>query len=547
MTTGSRLDRLIGTYPELRAGRFAVMADFEDPHHYELFHLTSPSGGARIEPIATTNGHALRFQVGSGETALVIDNTNAVNWYLKRDWRNYDVLLLAIDSPSANATLRITVRAGPTKHTLQTRTDWPLRQGRNVVRLDLAELGESVPLDDIRALHLALDGGSNQSIVVDDLILTQDRANLLGDASATDGTLFVERYGRRWRVGSGGRFELTFAHGQVVSWYDLAHDPQRITNLLRGTALGPEPVLHTNASTGERVVQEASVSVRTDLIEVNEVRVVIDVERRRTIRKRTSRPSFTPWHWRYTIYPTGQLFVEIDTASSGEVTPGPMTLAVSVAKPGNETITTHLLTGDAASSSNNDPSYLGAVARFGDAGAALLFVPYFGDTPINIDERRTSPGLLTIEATPLTAPAHADGRRCAVAYLRLTDSATLTDAAAVREASWFHEPIPLALTVGGLSAVGDRCAFSSGELVRGSGAYALTPDRNVVRLTVPALPDPDFAPAFEILDRSTQTAWVYVEHRLHEPVVRNADGYLLFQTPHLRPHANIEVLIARPE
>ena len=105
----------------------------------------------------------------------------------------------------------------------------PLQPGWNLVRLDLAEVGESIPLDNVRRMRLSVSGLENPvDLHLDDILLTAYRQDVFGDSGDREGNLYVQRVGRHWRIGAGGQFELAFANGQIVAWYNLAADPNEV-------------------------------------------------------------------------------------------------------------------------------------------------------------------------------------------------------------------------------------------------------------------------------------------------------------------------------
>ncbi|MCH7702954.1 MAG: hypothetical protein IID37_14825, partial [Planctomycetes bacterium] len=228
-------DRLMAYYPDLRTGRFAVVADFEHPRHMELFQLAGDSAVAELGllidgGVAATGGRCLQAVFGDRGDTLLADSSTARNWFLKRDWRDYNLLLMSVHSPSDGVELELSIVAGSTKpmHTLL-----PLHAGWNVIRLDLHEVGESIPLDSVRALRWSVvDADRPIELRFDDIILADNREEVMGSSTGDDGKLYLQRDGRRWRIGAAGRFELGFANGQIVAWYDLESDPNRLRTLV---------------------------------------------------------------------------------------------------------------------------------------------------------------------------------------------------------------------------------------------------------------------------------------------------------------------------
>ena len=247
----THIDRLMQHYGDVERGRLLILADFERPEHMELVGWRGSAGPDHLvlRPHAgrrETGGGALSFRAASGYDGVVFSNAGASQWYLKRDWRAYDLLLLSVHVPARRLTAEVILAGGAVANRLETQTSIPLDRGWNVLRLDLAEIGEHVPLDDIASLTLSVSGQDRPiEVLVDDILLTGNRANLLGNPDGSEGELYVQRVGKRLRIGSkrpGSEFEITMANGQIVAWYHIATDPNRLHNLVRGTSLGPNPV-----------------------------------------------------------------------------------------------------------------------------------------------------------------------------------------------------------------------------------------------------------------------------------------------------------------
>jgi len=549
------IDRLVATYPELRAGRFALLADFESPTHFELFHAVDDSGSSLIEstraaqPSGST-GYALRWSASASSNGLLVNNDHATNWYLKRDWSAYDLLMFSVEAPRSHIRLGIEISAGAHPNVTTARTTWTLSQGRNVVRLDLAELGERIALDDVRQIKLHLpDVNDPPTLTLDDFLLTQDRESIMGDREATDASLFVFRQGRRWHVGAGGRFELAFANGQIIGWFDRTRDPQRLENLVQGTVLGPD-WLDDDATAGDRPREAAAlVSTQTELLEANAVRVVIRTEQ--TVSDTRSQPprptSVNRWH--YTVYPTGQIFVSARRGSSGGSHGMPIALVVSTGQPTTAVPMSRPIGGSTESELSDSEGYApGALMRVGRHGAPLLFVPYFGSGGITWHERRSGDVILSVVASSNEPTIEGATSTCAAVYLRLGGSEVFDASDALREAMWFRRAEELTPSVGTLTSSDDPCDFHGGGFNRTSGAYVYSPKENLVRVRSPDHSTGNPTPAFEISAVEGMNAWVYLGHRIHEPTAISPEGFLLFQLPRdLQPAEIIEVQLAGPE
>ncbi|MDO8630598.1 MAG: hypothetical protein Q7R41_08890, partial [Phycisphaerales bacterium] len=284
----TQVDRIIQTYQsaDIQRGRLLIIADFEDARQMSLFSLAGVSAEGKIaldqkKGRSETGTGCLLMTVGSAGDNVVIANTDQSDWYLKRDWRPYDLLMMSVHSPKDDLSLEAGVGSGPTEQRMYAYSSTPLTRGWNLVRLDLAEVAEQIPLDDIREIRLAVTGADKPLAVrFDDILLAGNRADLLGDSANKIGNLYVQQAGRHWNIGSGGRFEISFANGQITNWYNLAADPYRLRNLVRGTTLGPSPVVvdESGMPLGDFSALGRSVAARQRIVEMNAVRVVVESE-----------------------------------------------------------------------------------------------------------------------------------------------------------------------------------------------------------------------------------------------------------------------------
>jgi len=201
-------DRLMRAYPDLQNGRFAVIADFENPAHMELVQFVGASPGAKCElkrkvGRKDTGRYGLRLETASPDDTLTLNNDNAAHWSLTRDWRPYDLLLMSIESPRPDLRASVLIAAGSSEHPPAVESSFLLERGWNLLRFDLEEIAEHLPLDDVRELKLSVAGAERPVRVhIDDIILTGNRRDLFGTAQDTKGRLYVEQVGRGW--GGGG-------------------------------------------------------------------------------------------------------------------------------------------------------------------------------------------------------------------------------------------------------------------------------------------------------------------------------------------------------
>lgn len=526
--SGNRLDRLVQAYPDLASGRFVVLADFDDTRHMQLAQVIRMSDRAEVSLDRTggraeTGASCLRFRAGSDEDALVLSNAVASDWYMKRDWRAYDLLLASLHAPRGGAELELAIVGGEPERRLSAETTLNLTEGWNDLRIDLASIGEFLPLDDVRQIRVRfLDPDRRSELGVDDLILTSNREDLFGDSSLSDGSLFVQKRGRRLIVGAGGSFKLTFAKGQITEWFDLRGDDPLMRNLVRGTALGPTPVILSSDESYlvPLMADGARVVARQRLIEANRVRAVVEVDW--TIAQDASRDQPPPTvSWRYDVYFDGSVRAECEADLAGVLPPGrKLGVGVSLARPP---------AGMVVEAGSVDGRALAATSRLDGTGAGLVWVTsHQGE-----------------DATPIRA---------------------------------FHEPqlgkTTLVWTTG--RATHPRQAWAStlllvrspadGEVPTAAGFGLVPPGLEVLegrRLPVSLFPEvleveaaqgrfraradlPPYVSFCRVSGLDAGRVWVYVDQRLHRAWTRDAAGRVLVALPPTDFAALIEVLSEVP-
>lgn len=577
----TRVDYLILKYDELRTGRFAILADFEDPAHRQLAQVigVSPHASCMIQESVGPHQpgeNALAFLFGSRDDTLALSNEQATDWYLRRDWRTYDLLMFAVESPQSGLTLNLTLAAGQPGSRNQVHSSFPLESGANTLRIDLAELSEKIPLDDVRAILLSVSGATAPSrVLLDDFLLAGNSVDLLGDSTRTDGRLYVRRSGLRHKVGSGGRFEVTFANGQIVEYFDLASDPSKLNNLVRGTTLGPAPFIDSEDSAAESSRQSlrafgSHLTTSQRLLEMSDVRVVIECEWRFTDDPRTPPEARPSYHWRYAIYPTGQAYVSLTaTTRLGSWSVPGLSWVVALTPPPDAAVLTIDPRVDSRSVPLTQPTC--AVLTAADGRTPFVFIPGPTFQPNTmIISREPDSGRQTIRA-PMEGPLADVTRASALFYLApwpastrfrasLTEVQSQPGAAepthgqatdtssrnlACAQARAFVDPPQPRLELGRFRRPVDQPA-ELGPFDRALGQYTVAPDRGRVRLVFENRETPTFAPAIEILDSAGQEAWVYVNHVILKSVARNAAGNILFQLPADLPRRTIVEALLRP-
>ena len=523
-------DRLLKYYPDLHDGPFAVLADFEDPVHMEV---VAVDGGASAQAIRNvtkgrkeTGKACLEFHADSQSDELVLSDQSATRWHLRRNWRDYDLLLLSVWSPMEKLQLALSSTAGEGKDRATLVTRRPLQKGWNLLRMDLAELGEKLPLDDIRELRMAIAGTNKPvSVYFDDLLLAANRQDVFGNSGNNQGELFVRRSGRRWHVGSGGRFELTFAGGQIAAWHDLSRDPYRLRNLSRGTAIGPTPVPVDNetAEILDRSETPMPVEASIQWVEINAIRAVVTCLWRSAHNGGAAAPGMSS-RTTYTIYATGHVFVEIESNADGRKSNEALGLAVCA----NTTDANHVTTGLPDAADVNAASF-GAI-QSSDDGASVYFVAVdHAGHALRVaaahDAARKRGILLALPRETASAP----GRWWA--HLLFSTDASAAPEVLQHWADGFAMPSPPAVDIGSVAAA--AAGKMAGGFDRANGCFQLVTDDGQLRWTAPAAHDDLSVKAYCVDAPVNASTWVYVNHLIHQPVVRTESGPLLFQLPRI--------------
>lgn len=529
--TGSIVDRMMEIYPELSQGRFVVIADFQNPKHMQLFQLISNSGRASFtfdskRGRRETGAACGLFTSYANDDTLVISNDNASQWHMKRNWREFDLFILSAYTTNRDVTLHIKIEAGPPETYPAMETIVPMERGWNHVRLDLAEAAERLPIDDVRKIKLTLSGSDKIiELRLDDIILTSNRKELFGDSTNTTGVLYIQQVGRRWRIGAGGKFELTFANGQIVGWYNLSTDPYRLHNLVTGTILGPEPVILDNQkrlnrdffSLGKVVVSHPKI------IEMNSVRIVVVSDWRFVNHPKNPLLDRPFQRWMYTIYPTGQIFVAVEaTSATNTFNPEQMGLSISAANITKNPVQTFVNT-NTTEGKENQPIF--AWIRDTSTNAAMLYIPLHATDIIEqIDSTRENVSFVAVDEHGLKNIKRWIGQ------LFLTTSAELSNEFAVARATAFQQPPMPELEFG--SFVPTESIPGSGLTVHGfnpaTGCYVIKPENGMVRMIL----DPTqhwFTPTFKITDPHNRKVSVYINHMIYKNIARDRDGNLIFQ------------------
>ncbi|UCG16436.1 MAG: hypothetical protein JSV19_00045 [Phycisphaerales bacterium] len=539
----ARSDRLKAYYGDLESGRFAVIADFEHPRHLELFRVASPSGKARMEShrtagITETGPAGIRFTLTGPDDALIANNQRVSEWFMKRDWRDYDLLLMQLRAPRPGVEVEVSIVAGPTGRRDAIHSLLPLREGWNLVRLDLGEVAEYLPLDDIAELRWSVPQAAEPvELALDDVILTNNTEDLFGDSDPTAGRLYVRRRGRRWAVGAGGRFELGFGGGQIVQWYDLGADPNRLNNLVANTVMGPSPIVmptdDPNMPPGTRdadfTTLGETVVARQRILEASRIRIVVEAEWRFVRRGRAPADDSPFQRWIYAIYPSGNIYIHVEcTTAFDDWRPEDIGLAVSRTDFGSMELLVHP---PAQLRDTGRLRHLAFAYSRSDTldAPALLFVLHDARRAPDLeffrepDARRT-----TLVASGGKLGRETDSWTC-MCNVWPANNATGTNATD-QALDYSYAGGRINVTTGRLltNDLGDDNGDGFNERL---GCYVLAPESQQLRFTLDGRQQRMFYPAFSVKHSAGVDAWVYQDFTVLEPTARDANGDLLFQIP----------------
>ncbi len=539
-TAGAQSDRLRRVYPQLHEGRFAVIADFESPAHAQIVQVINASGRAELAADPSvgrgeTGRSAMRCRLAGGSDALVISGECAREWTLKRDWRGFDLLLLAIDARRAGE-IEIEVRSGPSDERRTWSTRQALQAGWNLMEMDLHRAAESLAIDDVREMRLrSLNADAETEWALDDMILTSDRRMLLGNRAAPRPELFVERQGHRLGLGVARRFELTLHQGRIIAWHDLAADPNRLSNLLAGAAMGPTPMWLRSAAPDQQpeageVIAPDRAAGSHEIIEMTPARVRIQCRQFESPGSASASAAQAPiWECTYTIYPSGQVYADA-SLHAATLSPG-IRIPAWVWRWGNGAAVkveagelTESRPAPTEGEEGSAPCFA-VVRSTSDARAKLCVCGVLGDQVASI-----SSGSSAIwPAGAMGFVAREDGE-AGVARFQLTFLDAGADSieeiqARVRD---YLQPMELKPASG---LVVEADARTGAGFDFGAGVHRLAPQQDVLRVELDGRAHPRFSPVLQIEDPLRRTFWLYLDHRLTPAAVRAADGSILCQIP----------------
>jgi hypothetical protein len=537
--TPTQSDRLMAAYPNLAGGRFWVIADFEQSKHAELFHVASHSGDAWCLPsfsggVPQTGPRSLRVALADPLDALIIDNEHAQEWSLKRDWRQFWLLIGAVYCTVDSTPLELAIVAGPSGGGASVHSRVALTQGWNFIRLDLAEAADQIPIDDVSQLRLSLpEADGRVELLLDDFVLADNRQDIFGSSDDESQGLYIQRQGRRWNIGVSGRFELGFANGQVVHWYDLGNDPHRQYNLVAGSVLGPSPVVlpgygsnSDSPASGDFLTLGSTVVARQRVLEASPVRIIVSCIWHFTSPGQEIGETTPFQHWTYTILPDGKVHVSVEcTTQTGEFKPQALGLAVTRSDDGSVQAYAHRTARLEDAEDLRHVAYGYARPTAPDRSGMLLVMHDGRSAPVMEVVRQPERRRVSLLASGGAISAPSQAWSC---LLRVWPPGHCDQAL---DAALDHcYPDGLGALVG--QRVEDSPGDDNGDgFNERLGSYVLRPDQDLLRFEIDGSQRPRFSPVFNVLDTAGARVWVYVDHRIHEAVGRDAGGNVIFQVP----------------
>jgi hypothetical protein len=534
------LERIRRAYPELASGRFVALASFESAREAELFRVVDAHGASESRDQPWINVLRAREESGVGSLtatlsergdALLFDGVRSQGLSLLRDWRPYSLMLMALFAPPQGQTLELSIESGSASPLRWNRT-LNLSPGWNLLRFDLAEIGDEIDLSDVRRLAWRAPRAAGPlELSLDDLILADNTQTLL-ERDDSRPQLYAFRQGRRIHVGAAGRFELAFSDGVITSW-----QAGEGLNLTVRSGLGPWPIPLPPGwdSSGHPVVYDDPrlfsswgevVGASQQVLEKSPGRIVI--EGRWVFLEGGSPPGTAPaarpsHSWRYVIYPDGSVYVR--TVSDGRGAGWPAALAgYALALDGRRGFAR--LASPPLAAPRDGTGYV-LMARAEPGRADLLWCPHdrgLATSQIELvsnDARRVAVVAGQGEAAPVIQAAH---------LLRFwpTDLDGLPEAES--HAGDYQQPARLHFSRGRavLDAQGDLNGDGFNE---SEGCYELATEEGVARFVFDPVGRLRHRPLFRVQGTTGLRCWVYVDGRVVTVEERDALGEVLFAIP----------------
>ncbi|UCG31942.1 MAG: hypothetical protein JSU68_09780 [Phycisphaerales bacterium] len=585
-------DRLRDAYPDLASNRFLVLADFERPEHGQIFTMLTPQGGGYFHTSTRrsrpeTGAGSLEVHFGAARDVLIARDDPSGDWTLPADWRPYSLLLMSIYHPEGMGTVTLEV-LGRNARVGYHRPGIVLSPGWNTVRVDLADVARWVNLDQVSEIRWRPTQFTEPTTwYLDDMILADNRVEVLGSPDGPAGDMFVVHEGQRIRVGVSGRFELVFAGGEIVGWYDLRRDPARDRNCVNwpsaaDATLGPMPIVlrAAGAGPGDFPGEQAPssgldldgdrgwsplgryISSRQRLVEANALRVVVACERAMS-GGRSNHPESPKGAaddradsaggdgastrslitTQYTVTPMGRVFVHITCPSTlGDWRAEELAVAFTTSLEGGFEPLCHSAPLAAAEPESAPVSFVLFARGRGRPGSSdLLCVAHDpGDLPDAVvlesdDEYRVA---AMLRASRLRRPV----QEWALAMVVWPDDIDDVEEAALLAADYCYPP-HARMDVGTLVRTDpgdlDNDGFNEGE-----GCFVIEPAGTRARVRLEVGEHPCWHPMFKLRETAGRNAWAYADGEILKTSARSADGSILFRLDRIvdRP-VEIEVML----
>ncbi len=542
---GASPAKLVGEYSDVFENQYTVIADFESAHQLKLFSIDGPDGATKLKrdrksSVPVTGAGGMRFVLRSSADTLVADNRNEPALSLVSDWREFRLLQTSLYCPLQGLELETAIRSGSGEGKSEALSVVPLKQGWNLLRLDLSDAEDVVDLSNVSSLSFRISElAAPVELYIDDIILADNRTTFAGSPGEGEGGLYVQQEGRLINVGSPGRFELGFGNGQIVRWFALHRDARKKTNLVGSAgALGPIPVVMTDP---DHVFDDeiplvpegfsslgGLVSARQRILEANDVVVLVECTWAFPESVQDEIDYRTPFQrWTYAIYKTGQVFVTVEcTSERGSFKPDSIGMVVS------RKLVDDMVAGKHEPAGLHDDPLLQHLSfawmEEPKSKTGLLWV---------IQNSRQYPQLrgLVDKQADITSVAAFGGR---VDYPTHRPASMMTVwpagncAQLTREAQAIYYCQKMDVEI----VVGEALTETTGDLDGNGfnerlGAYMVKPDANQVHIKLDGRRQRLIDPVFCVEGVGDRDASVYFDYAIHENVARLSDGKLLIQIP----------------
>ncbi len=554
---GAAPAKLVGEYSDVFENQYTVIADFEAAHQLKLFSIDGPDGATKLKRdrksgVPVTGASGMRFVLRSSADTLVADSRKEPALALVSDWREYRLLQTSVYSPLQGLELETAIRSGSGEGN-EALSVVPLKQGWNLLRLDLSDAEQVVDLSNVSSLSFRIpELAAPVELFIDDIILADNRTTFSGTPDVGEGGLYVQQEGRMINVGSPGRFELGFGNGQIVRWFALDQDPQKKLNLVGSSgALGPIPVVLTDP---DQVFDDdiplvpegfsslgGLVSARQRVIEANDVVVIVECTWAFPESVQDTVDHRTPFQqWTYSIYQTGQVFVAVEfTSEHHDFKPESIGMVVS------RRLVNDMVAG------KHEPAGLHKDPLLQHLSFAW------------IEESKTKTGLfwslhnsrqypqlrgMVDEQSETTSVAAYGG---AVEYPIHRSTSLLTVwppgncAQSIREqqAIYYCQKMDVEVVVGEL-LTGTKGDVDGNGFNESLGAYMIKPDANQIHVKLDGRRQPLIDPVFCVDGVKDRDASVYFDYAIHQDVATLSDDRLLIQIPQtIRGESVLEVYL----